>query len=394
MVASDAAMFLGAGSWPPLADARLFVTDPGGVEWAGCETSGGCRTIDTETVKGQFQGATTAIAQLGSEAARTLGLGDAPAVQVSERVDRPTGSWVVTWIASTRAILEREQWLLTRIVLAAIAAALAVGGIGLVILRQQRRAVVLEGELRYARARASARDLENQLVRAEKLITVGVLSTEMAHEIGTPLGVIRGRAEQVLRGVGAGPLAEDLAIIIKHVDNVSSTMRQILDFSRRPAQDQRAVSLALAVERARDLLRWKLEARGVALEVTLAEDLPMLAADPDQLQQVLVNLLLNACDASEPGGRLRLTASVAPGGKVRVELADRGSGIAPEHMNAVFNPFFTTKQRGQGTGLGLPIAASIVRNHGGQINLASSPGQGTTATVLWPAVAEATNAHG
>ena len=77
-----------------------------------------------------------------------------------------------------------------------------------------------------------------------------------------------------------------------------------------------------------------------------------------------------------------------------MELADRGSGIAPEHMNAVFDPFFTTKQRGQGTGLGLPIAASIVRNHGGQINLASSPGQGTTATVLWPAVAEATNAHG
>src|SRR4029077_5173087 len=99
------------------------------------------------------------------------------------------------------------------------------------------RALALENELRYARAVAAARDLENQLVRAEKLITVGVLSTEMAHEIGSPLAVIRGRAELVLREISVGPRAEDLKVIIKHIDNVASTVRQMLDFARRPANE-------------------------------------------------------------------------------------------------------------------------------------------------------------
>src|SRR5262249_12305747 len=157
----------------------------------------------------------------------------------------------------------------SRVVLSAMAAAAAVAVVGFLIMRQQRRAVALEGELRYARALAAARDLETQLVRAEKLITVGVLSTEMAHEIGSPRAVIRGRAEQVLREVNAGPRAEDLAVIIKHIDNISSTVRQILDFARRPTAERRPVSLQHASERARDLLAWKLEARGLSLDIAL-----------------------------------------------------------------------------------------------------------------------------
>jgi signal transduction histidine kinase len=392
VVASDAAMFLGAGSWTPLPASRLYVTDPGGVVWAGCETSDGCRATDAD-VAAKILATSGAGAQIGPDGARAGGVTPAPAVEVSARVDRPTGSWVVTWVASTHAITRRQQWLIARIVLAAIAAALTVAGVGMVILRQQRRAIALEGELRYARALAEARDLENQLVRAEKLITVGVLSTEMAHEIGSPLAVIRGRAEQVLREVRDGPRAEDLRVIIKHIDNVSTTVRQILDFSRRPAGERRAIPASLAVERARELLQWKLDARQLALDVELETELPALAADPDQLQQVLVNLLLNACDASAPGGRLRLAARTGPDGMVRIEIADHGTGIPPEHLNAVFDPFFTTKQRGEGTGLGLPIAASIVRNHGGHIDLASQPGEGTTATVLWPALRDGGEAH-
>jgi signal transduction histidine kinase len=147
------------------------------------------------------------------------------------------------------------------------------------------------------------------------------------------------------------------------------------------------------IDRARALLAWKMDARRLELDVSLPKGLPLLLADPDQLQQVLVNLLFNACDASETGGRIRLEAAAADGGKVRIVIRDQGSGIAPEHLQAVFDPFFTTKPRGEGTGLGLPIAASIVRNHGAQIDLASSPGQGTTATVLWPAVAQIQEAH-
>jgi len=394
IVASDAAMFLAAGAWPSLPVARLFVTDPGGVVWTGCATGGGCSATDSETVTKYFQAAAPSALQIAPEAAEILGLTRASAVQVSEPVSRPTGNWVVTWVASSRAIMERERRLLSRVVLSALGAAVAVAVVGLLIMRQQRRALALEGELRYARAVAAARDLENQLVRAEKLITVGVLSTEMAHEIGTPLAVIRGRAEQVLRDVSGGPRAEDLAVIIKHIDNVASTVRQMLDFARRPANERRSVALPPAIDRARELLAWKLEARGLRLEVSVQPDLPMLTADPDQLQQVLVNLLLNACDASAPGGRIQVEARATDEGMVRIVIGDHGSGIAPEHLQAVFDPFFTTKPRGEGTGLGLPIAASIVRNHGGRIDLTSTPGAGTAATVVWPAVAERREAHG
>jgi two-component system, NtrC family, sensor histidine kinase HydH len=101
---------------------------------------------------------------------------------------------------------------------------------------------------------------------------------------------------------------------------------------------------------------------------------------------VLVNLLLNACDASDKGQAVQVTARVLSGREVELAVVDRGCGVAAEHMNAVFDPFFTTKKRGEGTGLGLTIVAGIVRNHGGQINLASEAGVGTTVTVRWPTV--------
>src|SRR4029079_11690812 len=154
--------------------------------------------------------------------------------------------------------------------------------------------------------------------------------------------------------------------------------------SRRQPIQRQAVTLETIVERARSLLEWKSAAKKMRIEVSIEEDLPPLAADPDQLQQVFVNLLLNACDASREGDRVQVTALLTREGQVQIEVEDRGCGIAPEHMNTVFDPFFTTKKRGEGTGLGLPIAASIVRNHGGQINLSSTPGKGTIATVLWP----------
>ena len=167
VIASDAAMFLAAGSWPSLPVARMFVTDPAGVVWAGCETQKGCQAADSATVAKHFQGAVPASEQIAPDAAEILGVGRASAVRVSEPIARPTGNWVVSWVASSRAILERESWMLSRIVMSAMAAALVVAAVGIAFLRQQRRAVALEGQLRYARALAAARDLEDQLVRAE-----------------------------------------------------------------------------------------------------------------------------------------------------------------------------------------------------------------------------------
>jgi signal transduction histidine kinase len=113
---------------------------------------------------------------------------------------------------------------------------------------------------------------------------------------------------------------------------------------------------------------------------------PAIAADPGQLEQVLVNLLLNACDACSAGGHVRARAGGDDGG-VEIAVSDDGCGIAPEHLPSVLDPFFTTKKRGQGTGLGLTIAADIVKNHGGTLEIESELGGGTTVRVRLPAAA-------
>jgi signal transduction histidine kinase len=376
IVASDAKIFLGAVAWTPIPIARLFVTDPAGVVWAGCETPRGCEAAPQDKVPSTLPHSLVGNVHV-TRSARGGTTPTAPAVQVTERLDRPTGVWTVTWLASTEALEKRARSLVARVVLAALAAAVAVAGVGGFMLRQHKKALTLESRLQVAQA----------LVRAEKLITVGVLSAGIAHEIGTPLAVIRGRAESGLNQDGAGPRAEDMRVIVKHIDNISSTIRQLLDFSRRQAVAPSAVPLGVAVERARELLQWKLDAKGLSLDAEIDDDLPPIMADPDQLQQVLVNLLLNACDASDKGQSVLVTAERLEGHEVGFSVVDHGVGVAAEHMNAVFDPFFTTKKRGEGTGLGLTIVAGIVRNHGGHISLTSVAGEGTNVTVRWPTVA-------
>jgi signal transduction histidine kinase len=239
---------------------------------------------------------------------------------------------------------------------------------------------------------SNLRALETQLLRAEKLATVGVLAAGIAHEIGTPLGVVRGRAEYVLGKLGAAHAqAAGIGVMIEQIDRVSRTIRQLLDFSRLQPAAVQPVVLAPLTRDVCELLRLEAERRRVRIELDIPEGLPALAADPDQLQQVLVNLTLNACDACGPGGRVRLTAAAPDGssagawGLVTLSVRDDGCGIPPESLNQVFDPFFTTKKRGQGTGLGLTMVAHVVRNHGGRVELESEPGRGTCITLLWPA---------
>ncbi|HYH98396.1 two-component system sensor histidine kinase NtrB [Hyalangium sp.] len=239
---------------------------------------------------------------------------------------------------------------------------------------------------------SNVRALETQLLRAEKFATVGVLAAGIAHEIGTPLGVVRGRAEYVLGKLGAvHPQAAGVGVIIEQIDRVSRTLRQLLDFSRLQPAAVRPVALGPLLRDVSELLRLEAERRQVRIDWELPEGLPAIAADPDQLQQVLVNLTLNACDACSVGGRVRLTAAAPDGsssgawGFVTLTVQDDGCGIPPESLNQVFDPFFTTKKRGQGTGLGLTVVAHVVRNHGGRVELESEPGRGTCVTLLWPA---------
>ena len=229
-------------------------------------------------------------------------------------------------------------------------------------------------------------DLQRQLVRAEKLVTVGVLSAGIAHEIGTPLTVIRGRAEHLLESAGDGPAAQSLRAIVAQIDHISSTIRQILEFCRTEPIQAGVADVRVCVLKAVKLLEWRFRKRRIAVQQRFPGDLPEIAADPEQFEQMVVNLLTNACDASPEGALIDVVAEVdrSHPNRLRLEVIDHGAGIAPEHVNTVFDPYFTTKKRGEGTGLGLAIVAHIVHLHRGEVTLVSALGDGTTATVLWP----------
>jgi two-component system sensor histidine kinase HydH len=227
--------------------------------------------------------------------------------------------------------------------------------------------------------------LEDQLLHSEKLATAGVLSAGIAHEIGTPLNIVRGRAELALARLGdAHPQADGLRSIIAQIDHVSGLIGQLLDFMRPRAVAVQPVEAAAALDAAVQLLGAEAQRRGVALTARAEPGLPALLADPGQLQQVLVNLAMNALDACAPGGCVELRARCGTGDIV-LEVDDDGCGIARADRTRVFDPFFTTKKRGQGTGLGLSVVDQLVRGHGASLGLDSEPGRGTTVRMSWPA---------
>jgi signal transduction histidine kinase len=236
--------------------------------------------------------------------------------------------------------------------------------------------------------------LASQLLRAEKLATVGVLAAGIAHEVGTPLGIVRARAELLAAKLDAGhPQAGGVQVIVEQIDRIVRTLRQLLDFARVRPSDTGAVRLGQTARAVVELLRFEAQRCKVSLEVLIDEDVPAVAANADELQQVLVNVVLNACDACEHATgarRVTIAAHAEPPGAggwtpVRIDVADTGVGIPAADRDQIFDPFFTTKKRGKGTGLGLTIASQIVRNHGGRIDVESDEGRGTRVSIVWPA---------
>lgn len=229
------------------------------------------------------------------------------------------------------------------------------------------------------------RSLTGQLVRAEKLATVGVLAAGIAHEIGTPLAVVRGRAERILEKLGDGhPRARDVAIILAEADRVARTIRELLDYARPSPPRTTPVDAANVAATVAALLAVEATARRVSLGVEIPPGLPPVAADADQLQQVLVNVVLNGVQACSAGGRVTVRAAGGARGMLALEVEDEGAGIPDDLRDRVFDPFFTTKKRGQGTGLGLTVAARLVHGSGGRIELDSAPGRGTRVRIAWP----------
>jgi two-component system NtrC family sensor kinase len=235
-----------------------------------------------------------------------------------------------------------------------------------------------------------------QLRHADRLTTVGRLASGIAHEVGTPLNVISARAKQIAGGGLSGAGVQENAVIVgRQADRIAAIIRRLLDFARPSRSRRKLLDLREVVERAVGLLSPLAEKHQVSLDV-LGGDEPLLVnANAGQIEQVLTNLIVNAIQSMPEGGRAEvrfaccaakppLAAGAAGDRFACVSVIDQGVGISEDDLPKVFEPFFTTKEVGEGTGLGLSLAHGIVREHGGWIDVTSSPGEGSCFTICLP----------
>lgn len=258
--------------------------------------------------------------------------------------------------------------------------------------------VALERAMLYRRLEVAYTDVKNaqkQLVYAEKQSAIGRLAAGLAHEVGTPLNIISGRAEFLLEDSKIDPItAQGLEIIVQQIERISSLIRQLLDFSREYSPSRQDIELSSALNAVIPLMEVQIKKRRIKLRVDLPDDLPKVVVNFNQLQQVFINLLMNSIDAihTTPNpksrktlGRIFINADYLPATReVQVVVADSGEGIREEDLDKVFEPFFSTKEVGAGTGLGLAVVYGIITDQGGTIEIESSWAKGTAVTFTLP----------
>jgi PAS domain S-box-containing protein len=231
------------------------------------------------------------------------------------------------------------------------------------------------------------RALERQLVHAEKLASVGILAAGVAHEIGNPLSAVSGYAQLLAKdGVSDEERQEFGSSIFDLTQRIDKIIRDLLDYSRPSPFQGQMVEVSLAIEAVLNMFftSKRLNTHNLTINRDLARALPPVRMDRDQLQQVVLNMVMNAAQAMEQGGVLSISTRQEEGGWVSLSFADTGPGIPPENMRNLFDPFFTTKPPGQGTGLGLSICDRIISQAGGRIEVISRLGKGTTFKIWMP----------
>jgi signal transduction histidine kinase len=232
--------------------------------------------------------------------------------------------------------------------------------------------------------------MQRSLSHAERLALSGRLMAEVAHEVGTPLHSVAGHLELLRQDLPPGVLSADLGRRLDVIDGqlrrVIEIIARLLDLTRRPSQESAVVDLNALVRECLDLVRPGVVSAGIALGLDADPRLPQLRGHGGQLQQVVLNLLTNAIDATPPRGRIRVQTRSRER-EVELLVADTGHGISDADRSRIFEPFFSTKQPGRGTGLGLFISAQIVREHRGRIEVASAEGGGATFRVVLPVAA-------
>jgi two-component system, NtrC family, sensor kinase len=326
------------------------------------------------------------VARLTRPEAAALGLPARTAWVGLARVDAPgAGRWQIAAVATAQRERDRERAASRRLIGSVAGGAVLVLAFGGFAMRQQRKELLLERELAVAELQQSADD---RLQRASRMAALGTLAIGVAHEIATPLGVIAGRAEQLLPRAADDRTRRGLDAIQAQVRRIDEVVRGLLGLARGDLPAGQQVAPAEAIDAAVALVEHRFVKAGVPLAREVAPGLPAVSGDARLIEHALVNLLLNACDACRAGGQVTVSAQSAAR-EVVFTVADSGAGISPADLSRVMEPLFTTKPSGEGTGLGLAIAREIASSHRGSLAVAARPGGGTSVTVRLPAAAEA-----
>ena len=235
--------------------------------------------------------------------------------------------------------------------------------------------------------REQANELEQQLIASGRLVSLGEITASMAHEFNNPLGIIMGFIEEMLDGANpADPQYRSLQIIDEESKRCQKIIQGLMEFARPVNTSPRLTDIGALIVKTLQMIDARLYKQKVALTKTIAPALPAIHVDPQQLEQVLVNIYLNALDAMLGGGSLMVAAALEtanPDPTIMITIADTGMGINAHDLQKIFQPFFTARKKA-GLGLGLSICERIVKNHGGRIEVESQPNQGTIFRILLP----------
>ncbi len=231
------------------------------------------------------------------------------------------------------------------------------------------------------------RDFATRAAQAEKLAAIGELVAGVSHELNNPMQVIVGFSEILISDPSISPDIKDrVKMIHESAMRAANTIKNLREFARKRPPRREPIDLRNIMDKMIELLGYELSVHGIKIERDYGE-IPVIQADPDQMQQVFLNILKNAFDAiiekGKPEGTITLKTS-SDDKKIFMSISDTGTGISPENITRIFEPFFTTKPLGKGTGLGLSISYGIIKSHGGDILVRSNTGEGTTFTIELP----------
>ncbi len=229
---------------------------------------------------------------------------------------------------------------------------------------------------------------QDQLVQSRKIAAVGTLTSGIAHELNNPINNIVLTAESLKEDFRDLSQEEAMGLIqdiMTQSERASEIVKGLLDFSRAERPEFEALSIGTVVQDTLKLVRNQLTLSGINVEQDIPGTLPPIRGEKKSLQQVFLNLFINAIQAMLDGGTLQISAHPSPDGQwMVIDVTDTGVGIDPEHLSQIFDPFYTTEQVGRGTGLGLSVTYGIVEKHGGHIEVKSRIGAGATFTVTLP----------